>query len=134
MHACIEQMLRKERKRPCRKGEGLSTTPAPGGVFKSFQHLRRTPEGEAGLFEGIDDLFDACLLVIESDNRDVGELIDLGFIDLATFVRVQLTLSRVKGHSQFGNRSWTTRSLAMAVEAPIRMASTTVISTRETRS
>jgi len=48
----------------------------------------------------------------------------------ATFVRVQLTLSRVKGHSQFGNRSWTTRSLAMAVEAPIRMTSTIVKSTR----
>jgi hypothetical protein len=52
------------------------------------------------------------------------------FSTLATFVRVQLTLSLVKGHSQLGSRSWTTRSLAMAVEAPIRMASTTAISTR----
>jgi hypothetical protein len=52
------------------------------------------------------------------------------FPAFATFVRVQLTLSRVKGHSQLGSRSWTTRSLAMAVEAPIRMTSTIVNSTR----
>jgi hypothetical protein len=52
------------------------------------------------------------------------------FSTFATCVRVQLTLSRVKGHSQFGSRSWTTRSLAMAVEAPIRMTSTIVNSTR----
>ena len=62
------------------RGEGRFCDPRPGGFFKSLQHLRRTPEGEAGLFEGIDDLFDAGFLVIESDNRDVGELIDLGFI------------------------------------------------------
>jgi hypothetical protein len=45
-------------------------------------------------------------------------------------VRVQLTLSRVKGHSQFGSMTWMIRSLAMAVEAPIRMTSTIVNSTR----
>ncbi len=49
----------------------------PGGPFKSLQHFRRAPEGEAGLLEGIDDFFDAGFLVIESHNRDVGELIDL---------------------------------------------------------
>jgi hypothetical protein len=52
------------------------------------------------------------------------------FPAFATFVRVQLTLSRVKGHSQFGSMTWMILSLAMAVEAPIRMTSTTVNSTR----
>lgn len=52
------------------------------------------------------------------------------FPAFATFVRVQLTLSRVKGHSQFGSMTWMILSLAIADEAPIRMASTTAISTR----
>jgi len=52
------------------------------------------------------------------------------FPAFATFVRVQLTLSRVKGHSQFGSMTWMILSLAMAVEAPIRMTSEIVISTR----
>jgi hypothetical protein len=52
------------------------------------------------------------------------------FSVFTTFVRVQLTLSLVKGHSQFGSRSCTVLTLAMAVDAPIRMTSSTVISTR----
>ena len=52
------------------------------------------------------------------------------FSVFTTFVRVQLTLSRVKGHSQFGSMSCTVRTLAIADEAPIRMTSITVISTR----
>jgi hypothetical protein len=51
------------------------------------------------------------------------------FPAFATFVRVQLTLSRVKGHSQFGSMTWMILSLAIADEAPIRMAITTAIST-----
>ncbi|OPY11602.1 MAG: hypothetical protein A4E67_00181 [Syntrophaceae bacterium PtaB.Bin038] len=50
------------------------------------------------------------------------------FSVFTTFVRVQLTLSRVKGHEQSGSVSWTTLSLAMADEAPIRIERTTVIS------
>ena len=53
------------------------------------------------------------------------------FPAFATLVRVQLTLSRVKGHSQFGSMTWMIRSLAIADEAPIRMASITAISTRK---
>ncbi len=52
------------------------------------------------------------------------------FSVLTTCVRVQLTLSRVKGHSQFGSMSCTVRILAIADVAPIRMTSITVISTR----
>ena len=56
--------------------------PRPGSFFKSLQQFRRTPEREAGLFESIDDLFDAGYLVIESHDRDVGVLIDFHFLGL----------------------------------------------------
>ncbi len=47
-----------------------------------LQHLGRRTEREAGLFEGVDDFFDACLLVVEGHNGDMGELVDLRFINL----------------------------------------------------
>jgi hypothetical protein len=47
-----------------------------------FQHLGRRPERETGLFEHIDNFFDARLLVVKSHNRDVGIVIDLRFFDV----------------------------------------------------
>jgi hypothetical protein len=112
------------------RGEGLLATPAPASSSNYFSMTGGPLRGKPA-FSRASTIFST--LVTSSSNVMIAMWVNSltsDFPAFATFVRVQLTLSRVKGHSQLGSRTWTTRSLAMAVEAPIRMTSTTVNSTR----
>jgi hypothetical protein len=73
MLAC-KKKLRTWKESPGRKP---SFGPRPGELCELLQNLRRPVERKPRLFEGIDDLFDTGYLVIEVDDRHVGELIDL---------------------------------------------------------
>lgn len=112
-----------------RGGEPLEAA-APLASFVYFRNLGGPPRGNPA-FSRESTIFS---IVVFSSSKVTFAICEYGLTSalsaLATLMRVQLTLSWVKGHSQLGSRSSTTLSLAIAVEAPIRMASTTVISTR----
>jgi hypothetical protein len=112
------------------RGEGLFATPAPASSSNHFSIFGGPSSGNPA-FSRASTIFST--LVTSSSKVMIAmweNSLTSDFSAFATFVRVQLTLSRVKGHSQFGSMTWTTRSLAMAIEAPIRMTSTIVNSTR----
>jgi len=56
--------------------------PSPRRRYKLIQESRRTIDGEAGLFESVDNLFNGHLLVIVCYLRDVGILVHLYFFRL----------------------------------------------------